>query len=96
MPALLVSAILASVKEKHTVAIVKKRGEIWARNDDTIKAIPRKSAGGCGIYILFDGSTPVYVGRGNIGRRIRKARASKRRGQWWDHFSWYGVPDEKH
>ena len=48
------------------------------------------------FYILFDGSTPVYVGRGNIRRRIRRACQSKRRGQCWDHFSWYAVPDKHH
>jgi hypothetical protein len=51
---------------------------------------------GQGIYILFDGSTPVYVGRGNIKRRIKDARSSKTRGQSWDHFSWYGIPKGHH
>lgn len=51
--------------------------------------------GGRGIYILFDGSTPVYVGRGNIRQRVRSASESERRGAWWDHFSWYLVPNAK-
>jgi hypothetical protein len=69
---------------------------MWARNKDTLAAIPGSSKGGRGIYILFDGSTPVYVGRGNIRRRVRNAHNSERRGEWWDHFSWYTVPNEKH
>jgi hypothetical protein len=77
------------------VAMIRKRGEMWARNKDTSEAIPGSSEGGRGIYILFDGSTPVYVGRGNIRQRIRKARASERRGERWDHFSWYVVPNHK-
>lgn len=71
---------------------------MWPRNTANIEAILGSKDGGQGIYILFDGSTPVYVGRGNIRSRIRKARTSKRRGQSWDHFSWYVVPkasDEK-
>lgn len=38
---------------------------------------------------------PVYVGKGNIRHRLRKSRHSKRRGQTWDHFSWYALRDPK-
>jgi hypothetical protein len=74
--------------------LIFHRGELWPRNTANIEAIPGSREGGQGIYILFDGSTPVYVGRGNIRQRIRKARDSKRRGRCWDHFSWYVVPDK--
>jgi hypothetical protein len=33
----------------------------------------------------------MYVGKGKIEDRIIKACKSKRRGQLWDHFSWYAV-----
>src|SRR5260370_21806770 len=66
------------------------------RNDDALNAIPRSKKGGKGIYILYDGSTPVYVGKGNIQWRIRDARRSERRGQSWDHFSWYKILNRKH
>jgi hypothetical protein len=78
------------------MAIIKRQGEMWARNEDTLAAIPGRKEGGRGIYILFDGSTPVYVGRGHIRRRVRNARNSQRRGERWDHFSWYAVPNEEH
>lgn len=78
------------------MALIAMRGEMWARNDDTIKAIPGSHDGGQGVYILFDGSTPVYIGKGNIRQRIRKARTSKRRGQSWDHFSWYIISNPAH
>jgi hypothetical protein len=77
--------------------IILHRGEMWPRNTTNIELIPRTyDDGGQGIYILFDGSTPVYVGRGNIRHRIKDSRASTRRGQSWDHFSWYGVPEGRH
>ncbi len=76
--------------------IVTNYGTMWARNTDNINRIPRsKQLGGKGIYILFDGSMPVYVGKGNIKARIKAARGSKRRGQLWDRFSWYAVADRK-
>lgn len=73
--------------------LITHRGEMWPRNTDNIEAVLGSKNGGQGIYILFDGSTPVYVGRGNIRHRIREARKSKRRGECWDHFSWYVVPN---
>jgi hypothetical protein len=76
--------------------LIRHRGEMWPRNAANINAILGSKEDGQGIYILFDGSTPVYIGRGNIRQRIRQASKSKRRGQCWDHFSWYVVPDAHH
>jgi hypothetical protein len=49
---------------------------------------------GVGIYILFDGSMPMYVGKGRIKRRIIRATVG-RRSQLWDHFSWYAIKNAK-
>jgi hypothetical protein len=75
--------------------IVKQYGSMWARNSENIKKIPRARRGGQGVYVLFDGSMPVYVGKGNIHARIRRHRSSKRIGQRWDRFSWYILADKK-
>lgn len=83
-------------RKVRVVPLILHRGEMWARNDENIKRILGSREGGQGIYILFDGSTPMYIGRGNIRQRIQKARTSKRRGQCWDHFSWYVVSHSKH
>jgi hypothetical protein len=81
------------MKGKHErKALITHRGEMWPRNATNINLVPEKNEGSRGVYILFDGSTPVYVGRGNLKERIQKARKSRRRGQCWDHFSWYSVP----
>jgi hypothetical protein len=68
---------------------------MWARNTKNIGRIPGSKQGGQGVYILFDGSMPLYVGKGNIRHRITDARRSKRRGQLWDRFSWYALADPK-
>ena len=83
-------------KDAPRVPLILHRGEMWARNDANIEKILGSKEGGQGVYILFDGSTPVYIGRGNIRQRIRKARTSKRRGQCWDHFSWYVVSNSEY
>ncbi len=71
------------------MALIARFGEMWPRNPENIELIPGSKAGGQGVYILYDGSIPVYIGMGNIRQRVRKARLSKRRGQMWDHFTWY-------
>ena len=76
---------------QKSVQIVTQYGTMWARNAENIAKIPRSSEGGFGVYILFDGSMPMYVGKGKIKRRILGASTSKRRGQLWDHFSWYVI-----
>jgi hypothetical protein len=80
---------------QNKAALVHRFGERWARNSRNIndERLPRSSAGGQGVYILFDGSTPVYVGKGNIRQRLRAADRSKRRGNSWDYFSWYVLND---
>ncbi len=75
------------------MALISKFGEMWARNTDNIEAIPGSKEGGQGVYVLYDGSMPVYVGKGNIRQRVTRARESERRGQLWDHFSWYVLHD---
>jgi hypothetical protein len=65
---------------------------MWARNRANIDTIPgTKEKDGQGVYVLYDGSMPVYVGKGNIRSRIRKAKNSLSRGNLWDHFSWYAI-----
>jgi len=49
------------------VRTVTKYGEMWARNLNNINLIPGTHAPhGQGVYILYDGSMPVYVGKGNM------------------------------
>jgi hypothetical protein len=75
--------------------IVTAYGTKWARNTKNIGAVPGVGSGGVGVYILFDGSMPVYVGKGHIRHRITDARRSKRKRQLWDRFSWYALKDPR-
>jgi hypothetical protein len=78
------------IGRQSKMALVERCGEMWARNTKNIKKVPAHREGGQGVYVLYDGSTPVYVGKGNIQARLRKANdKSKRRGNSWDYFSWY-------
>src|ERR1700722_11501563 len=61
--------------------LIEQFGERWARNSKNIQdeAIPGKSTGGQGVYVLYDGSRPVYIGKGNIRQRLRDATKDERR-----------------
>jgi hypothetical protein len=76
------------------MSLMKQFGEMWARNPENIESVPGSSKGGQGVYILYDGSTPVYVGKGNIRQRLRDADKSNRRGDSWDRFSWYVLKEK--
>jgi hypothetical protein len=71
--------------------VVRRYGTMWARNDANIAKIPSSRNGGRGVYVLFDGSMPMYVGKGNIRSRIKEAGTSRRRKHLWDHFSWNSI-----
>jgi hypothetical protein len=72
--------------------LVHTYGSLWARNRKNIKQL-RALGRLFGIYVLYDGSMPVYIGRGRLSRRIARHQRSRSRGRFWDHFSWYAVPD---
>jgi hypothetical protein len=76
------------------MGLIKQFGEMWARNPENLKAVLKNSKRAEGVYILYDGSTPVYIGKGNIRDRLKKATKSKRRKDFWDHFSWYVITNE--
>jgi hypothetical protein len=79
------------MKQKRTKSqsIVDNFGLMWARNPKNLAALPERKAGGEGVYMLHDGSMPVYAGRGGFRRRIGYAEKTHKRAQAWTHFSWF-------
>ena len=83
--------VIRKARKDRSVKLIRQYGEMWARSLVNINKVPKLKDVGSGVYVLYDGSTPVYIGRGDIRARLRLHRLSKRIGQLWDHFSWY-VP----
>jgi hypothetical protein len=52
--------------------VVRQYGTMWARNEANIAKTPGRK-GGRGVYVLFDGSKRMYVGKGNTRSRIKEA-----------------------
>jgi hypothetical protein len=80
-------------KRAKSQTIVDNFGLMWARNPKNLAKLPERTAGGEGVYILYDGSMPVYAGRGGFKRRIAFAGTTHKRAQAWTHFSWFAVKD---
>jgi hypothetical protein len=45
--------------------LVTKYGKMWPRNDYSLEALAAQGKLN-GVYVLYDGSMPVYVGKGAI------------------------------
>lgn len=74
--------------------LIGSYGTRWARNKENIQAL-RMRGRLWGVYVLCDGSMPVYIGRGKLSARIAGHMRGKTRSQFWDHFSWYAIPDRR-
>ena len=72
--------------------LVTKYGKMWPRNDYSLEALAEQGKLN-GVYVLYDGSMPVYVGKGAILTRLKGHRKSKTRSGFWDYFSWFEVRD---
>jgi hypothetical protein len=73
-----------------TGELVDQYGWLWARNSTNISHLQVKKEH-IGVYVLCDGSMPVYIGKGNIFRRIRRHNRSPGKEKYWDHFSWFAL-----
>jgi hypothetical protein len=69
--------------------LVSEYGRLWARNLKNIKELENR----VGVYVLCDGSMPIYIGKGNLHSRIGHHHRSESKGEYWDHFSWFTIPD---
>ena len=74
--------------------LVSRYGALWARNKKNIQEL-REAGKLYGVYVLCDGSMPVYIGRGRLISRIAQHQRSNSRGQFWDHFSWFAIRDRR-
>jgi len=79
------------------MGLIEQYGTFWERNSKNMTKygeLVRSKAGG--IYVLYSGSAPVYVGTGRIKSRVsRRTRKGSSKSRYWDHFSWFLINDLK-
>lgn len=72
--------------------IVGQYGKLWTRVPENLKKLASKELRSVtGVYALYNGTMPVYIGRGNICNQIHRHDRNRKKSQFWEHFSWYEI-----
>jgi hypothetical protein len=75
---------------KH--GIVGRYGKLWTRVPGNLKKLASKELKDVtGVYALYNGTMPVYIGRGKISQQIHRHDRNRKKNQFWEHFSWYEI-----
>jgi hypothetical protein len=78
------------------MALIKQFGLHWPRNAENLEEIEDVAGHKSGIYVLYHGAMPVYIGRGAISARLLShAKEGSKKEQFWDRFSWFVVGNSK-
>jgi hypothetical protein len=79
------------------LSLVKAFGLQWPRNQENLDELEDLAGHKSGIYVLYHGAMPVYIGRGMIFSRLKQhSHEVSRKNQYWDRFSWFVVANTKH
>jgi hypothetical protein len=71
-------------------------GCIGPRNAENLEEIEDVAGHKSGIYVLYHGAMPVYIGRGALGARLLShAKEGSKKEQFGDRFSWFVVGNSK-
>lgn len=78
------------------MALIKTFGLHWPRNQENLDELEDLAGHKSGIYLLYHGAMPVYIGRGMIFSRLKQhSNEVSRKDQYWDRFSWFVVGNTK-
>jgi len=76
--------------------LVSEYGIAWPRNSKNLKKIKKDIGKKTGVYVLTHGAMPMYVGKGQIARRVKgHARPGSSKNNYWDHFSWFVLDNSR-
>jgi len=74
------------------IALIKQFGLHWPRNQENLDELEDLAGHKSGIYVLYHGAMPVYIGRGAISARLRShGKEGSKKEQFWDRFSWFVI-----
>jgi hypothetical protein len=72
-------------------SLIVSYGALWARNDTNLGKLRATVGNSTGVYLLYCGWFPVYIGQGNISSRILEHTKARRK--VWDRFTWFVLAD---
>ena len=74
------------------MALIKQFGLHWPRNQENLDELEDLAGHKSGIYVLYHGAMPVYIGRGAISARLRNhGKEGSKKDQFCDRFSWFVI-----
>lgn len=74
------------------IGIVGRYGRLWTRTPENLKKLASKKLKHVtGVYALYNGTMPVYIGRGIISKQIQRHARNQKKKPFWEHFSWYEI-----
>ena len=74
------------------MALIKQFGLHWPRNQENLDELEDLAGHKSGIYVLYHGAMPLYIGRGAISARLRShGKEGSKKEQFWDRFSWFVI-----
>jgi hypothetical protein len=78
--------------DKTKNGIVGRYGKLWTRVPENLKKLASKELRDVtGVYALYNGTMPVYIGRGKISQQIHRHNRNRKKHSFWEHFSWYEI-----
>src|SRR5580693_2145405 len=76
--------------------LVYDYGIAWPRNKENLRKIKKHLGKKTGVYVLTHGAMPMYVGKGQIAKRVKgHARPGSSKTRYWDHFSWFVIDNSR-
>src|ERR1700720_910791 len=84
---------MADIKTRK--GIVGRYGRLWTRTPANLKKLKHKRLKKVtGVYALYNGTMPVYIGKGKFSAQIGRHNRNDRKSPFWEHFSWYEIIDK--
>jgi hypothetical protein len=78
-------------RDKAKQSLIEMYGPFWPKNKKSFGQLRQEARGKYGVYLLYCGWQPVYVGQGKLTTRIT---GHKRSGtKIWDRFTWFALRD---
>ena len=72
--------------------LIKQFGLHWPRNKENLDELEDLAGHKSGIYVLYHGAMPAYIGRGAISARLYShGKEESRIEQFWGRFSWFVI-----
>lgn len=86
---------VAMARDKTEKGIVGRYGKLWTRVPANLKKLATKDLRkATGVYALYNGTMPVYIGKGKFSIQIRSHDRNRKKSPFWEHFSWYEINGE--